>query len=287
MASERRRYTPSSQPQAATPTSPSGIRMNAVARTVRSVAVTESSFAASSAGGIGVEVVEEHLELGHDPLHLLLDAGAAVAVVARRAGRGSGRSRASAGGRSGGPRRRSGWPRGRRRAPCGRARRRARAAPCAASRPRSGSMRVLERVGLRVDQAERLDGAQVPGGLDAGPGEPAGPVLGDDRRPHGERAERHDRQRHAGHGDRARARDGVRRRCCACAMSEHRAMLVADRRAQRQSVSARSRISSPRSMSSAAIVSGGAIRSTLPRPANLTMFTFRPSSRQRSVTAMP
>ena len=37
VASERRRYTPSSQPQAATPMSPSGIRMNAVARTVRSV----------------------------------------------------------------------------------------------------------------------------------------------------------------------------------------------------------------------------------------------------------
>ena len=58
----------------------------------------------------------------------------------------------------------------------------------------------LERVGLRVDQAQRLDGPQVPRRLDARPRESAGSVLRDDRRPHGERAERHDRQRHARHG---------------------------------------------------------------------------------------
>ena len=56
---------------------------------------------------------------------------------------------------------------------------------------------------------------------------------------------------------------------------------------QRQSVSAWSRISRPRSMSSAEMVSGGAMRSTLPSPANLTMLTLRPSSMQRSVTAEP
>ena len=56
---------------------------------------------------------------------------------------------------------------------------------------------------------------------------------------------------------------------------------------QRQSVSARSRISAPRSMSSGATVSGGAMRSTLPRPANLMTLTLRPSSRQRSVTPSP
>ena len=56
---------------------------------------------------------------------------------------------------------------------------------------------------------------------------------------------------------------------------------------QRQSVSAWSRISRPRSMSSAEMVSGGAMRSTLPSPANLTMLTLRPSSMQRSVTAAP
>ena len=77
----------SSHAQAATPTSPSGISTNAVARTVRSVAVTDSSFVASSWEGSGVEVVQDHLELRHGVLHLLFRPRGAVAVVAGRPGR--------------------------------------------------------------------------------------------------------------------------------------------------------------------------------------------------------
>ncbi len=118
-----------------------GSSTNAVARTVSSVAVTDSSFAASSLGGIRVEVVQDHLELPHDVLHLLLRRRGAVAVVARGLGE------VPLDGGLHPPddglalRRRSGWPRESRRSPCGRARRRAPPAPCAASRARSGTIR--------------------------------------------------------------------------------------------------------------------------------------------------
>ena len=59
----------------------------------------------------------------------------------------------------------------------------------------------LEPVGAAVDQAQRLDRAQVTRCLNARSGEPGGPVLGDDRRPHSERSERQDGQKHAGDGD--------------------------------------------------------------------------------------
>jgi hypothetical protein len=53
------------------------------------------------------------------------------------------------------------------------------------------------------------------------------------------------------------------------------------------STRARSRISRPRSISSGAIVRGGAMRRMLPSPANLMTLTLSPSSRQRAVTADP
>jgi hypothetical protein len=59
----------------------------------------------------------------------------------------------------------------------------------------------LERVGLRVDQTQRLDGAQVARGLHTRSGESTGAVLGDERGPHGECSERDDRDAHAGDGD--------------------------------------------------------------------------------------
>jgi hypothetical protein len=174
-----------------------------VARTVRSAAVTDSSFVASSSDGSASRVVEQHEELREAVLELVLRHGAAVAGE-EAIDRGLESPDHGLG-------------------PVGDPARLAHSTllhpeqrlvehSLRVAQPRhlAGNASVLQRVGLRVEQAQGLEGTKVTGRLNPRAGEPLGAVLGDDRRPYGEPAEREDGHEHAGHGD---PREELRRRC--------------------------------------------------------------------------